>query len=125
MKKSPMKRSSSKGDVFTTDPILYSSFNQNGTYLSCCLATGFKIFSLKPFKLECELNIGGVAIVEMLYQSGVVAIVGGGESPAFDPTKVVLYDYKEGKSIGEIQCTKPIKSVKLHVNLYVHFSNLE
>lgn len=97
--------------------ILYTSFNSCGTYLCFGLVKGFKIFSLKPFKLESHyFQMGGISIIEKCTDHPIVALVGGGENPAFQE-KVVLWDYKDEKSVGEIKCTKPIKAVKIHEKL--------
>jgi WD repeat-containing protein 45 len=68
-----------KKKFYITGLVLFSlnfSFNQNKTHFSVGTQTGFQIYSCKPFKLETETTIGGIRIVEMLFRSNVLALVG-------------------------------------------------
>ena len=54
---------------------------------------GFKIYQIFPFKgpIERIMN-GGIGVVEMLYKSNFVALLGGGKLPKFNNNKLVIWD---------------------------------
>ena len=52
-------------------------------------------------------------MVEMLYGSNVMALVGGGKSPKWPTNKVMLWDDHQAKCIGEMAFSGEIKNVKL------------
>ncbi len=56
---------------------------------------------------------GGIGIVEMLYKSNILALVGGGKYPKYSRNKVILWDDNQGKVIAELSFTTYIKSVKM------------
>jgi len=98
---------------------------------ACGTNYGFKIYKILPFKQIlirglCILSIctnytldlgGGIRIVEMLYKSNFMALVGGGANPKFPINKVIIWDDYLCQVSGEITIGKgTIKSVSLRQN---------
>ncbi|XP_034699053.1 autophagy-related protein 18b-like isoform X2 [Vitis riparia] len=57
-------------------PILCASFNQDTSYFAIGTRDGFKVFDSETGTLRYERAIGGFIIVEMLFSSSLLAIVG-------------------------------------------------
>lgn len=62
---------------------------------------------------------GGIGRVEMLYGSNIFALIGGGESPKWPTSKVMIWDDHSQKSIGEMCFNGEVKDVKLRYDKYV------
>ncbi|KAJ3416049.1 autophagy protein [Chytridiales sp. JEL 0842] len=68
----------------TQPPLLHLSFNQDSTCISLSTPSSYKIYNLDPFGRFYKSPSGGVGIVEMLFCTSLVALVGeggGGGSP--------------------------------------------
>lgn len=52
----------------------------------------------------------------MLFRSNILALVGGGTSPRYPPTKVMVWDDSKGRCIGELSFRSRVLRVALHRN---------
>lgn len=95
--------------------LLYTGFNQDVTSFACGTSNGFKIYSCEPFKetFSRNFNQGGIGYVEMLFNSNIIALVGGGKNPMYSPNKVIIWDDKQNKRYGELSFRSEVKAVKL------------
>ena len=95
--------------------ILYVAFNQDGSCFCVGTETGFMVYSSYPLKLKCKRDLdGGIGIIEMLYSSNVIALVGGGSNPKYDDNKVILWDDSQCNIMAEILVTFQVKNIKIN-----------
>lgn len=67
------------GPADTNNSIVYTSFNQDYGCFACGTENGFKIFNSFPFKDSHKRKLdGGIGIVEMMFRTNILALVGGG-----------------------------------------------
>lgn len=110
----------------TNQQILNINFNQDGTCFAIGTQKGFRIYNTSPFKENIERRTyhftleleGGIGIVEMLYKTNIIALVGGGSNPKYTLNKVILWDDNQMKAITELRVTSYIRNVKLKKDKY-------
>ena len=96
------------------EEILNISFNQDNALLSVSTENGFFIYgTLPPNKKQERRMDGGIKNCEMLYRTNLLALIGGGEVPKFNPQKLIIWDDRQNKVISEIKFFSNIKNVKL------------
>ena len=73
------------------DKILCLTFNQDSSCFAIGTETGFKIYSLYPKKHSFERNLNGwLEIIEMLYKSNILVLVGRGIYPKFSKNRLII-----------------------------------
>ncbi|GJM87221.1 hypothetical protein PR202_ga03155 [Eleusine coracana subsp. coracana] len=93
--------------------IICASFNQDNSLFSIGTRDGFKIFDARNGRLCYNKNLGGFNIVEMLFGTSLLAIVGTGEQPAMSPRRLCLFNTKTGAPLKELNFKTSILAIRL------------
>ena len=94
--------------------ILNISFNQDSSCFSIGIENGFMVYGTYPIKNQYERKMdGGIKQAEMLYRTNLLALIGGGDIPKFNPKKLVLWDDYQNKMVSEIKFFSNLKNIKL------------
>lgn len=91
------------------------SWNQDCDCFAAGTAHGFRIYNCEPFKetFRRDLKSGGFKIVEMLFRSNVLALVGAIANSHYPPNKVLIWDDHQSRCIGEFTFRSEVRGVKL------------
>ncbi|KAG9443342.1 hypothetical protein H6P81_014682 [Aristolochia fimbriata] len=95
--------------------LLTVSWNQDYACFVAGTNHGFRIYNSEPFKqtFRRDLKSAGFRIVEMLFRSNILALVGNGSSPQYPPNKVMIWDDHVNRCIGEFTFRSDVRGVKL------------
>jgi len=94
--------------------ILHVSFNQDNTCLAVGTQTGFFVCDTNPLNLRFTRQFDeGIGIVEMLFRCNILALVGGGNRPRYQPNCVMIWDDHQERKIAELEFRSPVKAVKM------------
>ncbi|KAJ4753558.1 WD repeat domain phosphoinositide-interacting protein 3 [Rhynchospora pubera] len=95
--------------------LLHLSFNQDYGCFAVGTSTGFMVYNCDPFRgiINRDFEGGGVKVVEMLFRCNLLALVGGGPTPAFPQNKVMIWDDHQTRCIGELSFRTEVRSVRL------------
>lgn len=95
--------------------LLSVSFNQDSSCFACGTMDGFVVFNVQPFRetFRRVFASGSIGIVEMLYRCNLLAIVGGGVSPRYPPNKVMIWDDRQNRCVGELLFKTNVHAVRL------------
>lgn len=104
------------GTKFASAPrqLLNVSFNQDNSCFSICIRDGYKIFNCKSGSLCYGKSDGALSIVEMLYSTSLLAIVGAREKPALSPCPLCLFNTKTGTAVKELNFVTTILAIRLN-----------
>ncbi|GER43615.1 autophagy-related protein [Striga asiatica] len=107
-----------------------ASFNQDNSCFAIGTKDGFKIFDCDTGRLLYERVVGAFNIVEMLYRSNLLAIVGAGEQllglffhvsvciffhqPSLSPRRLCLFNTISGAAIRELNFLTSILAVRVN-----------
>ncbi|XP_038998812.1 autophagy-related protein 18b-like isoform X2 [Hibiscus syriacus] len=95
-------------------PIIGASFNQDNSGFAISTKDCFKIIDSNTGRLCYERAVGTFIIVEMLYSSSLLAIVGAGEQPSLSPRRLCLFNTTTGAPLREMTFLTSILSVRLN-----------
>ncbi|WOL06829.1 hypothetical protein Cni_G15563 [Canna indica] len=95
--------------------LLSVSWNQDYGCFAVGTSNGFRIYNCDTFKetFRRDLKSGGFGIVEMLFRSNILALVGGGSNTQYPPNKVMIWDDHQSRCIGEFAYRSNVRGVKL------------
>eukprot|EP01083_Nonionella_stella_P085283 236405_1 len=96
--------------------IVSISFNQDGRCITVATKTGFRIYNCRNFRRRfSEAVPGGVSLVEMLFSTSLVLVVGGGYRPAFSPRHIrILNTTKKERLIGQLDFVDSVLALKIN-----------
>ncbi|XP_076944917.1 autophagy-related protein 18d-like [Bidens hawaiensis] len=108
--------SNSNTEIEGTEVNLLSvSWNQDYGCFAAGTNHGFRIYNCDPFKetFRRDLKSGGFGIIEMLFRSNILALVGGKSNTQYPPNKVIIWDDHQSRCIGEFSFRSEVRAVKL------------
>ncbi len=105
----------------TSPDLLYSSFNHSGSCVSVGLTDGYRIYSCASSSsaLLHSSRMNGIGICEMLFCTSLVALVGGGDRPAFSPRQMRLVDAMKDEVIFEVSFVTAVVGIRLNLQRLV------
>lgn len=95
------------------------SFSQDYQSFAFGTQSGFQVFNTDPVRLRFRRdpfdpdNPGGIALIELLFQSSILALVGGGRHPRFPPDQVIIWDESRGSALAEVDIKAPVLAIRL------------
>lgn len=98
----------------SSSAVLCASFNQDNSHFAIGTREGFKIFDAKDGRLCYERSVGAFTIVEMLFSTSLVAIVGAGEQPSLSPRRLCLFNTISGSALREMNFLTSILAVRIN-----------
>ncbi|EGV65855.1 autophagy protein [Yamadazyma tenuis] len=93
----------------------YITFNQDNTFVAVGLNTGYKVFNCVPSVEKCYQDVKNepIGLVEMLYNTSLVALVGLGEDLGSSPRKLKIINSKKNSTICDLVFPSTILGIKL------------
>ncbi|KAG0145320.1 hypothetical protein CROQUDRAFT_45983 [Cronartium quercuum f. sp. fusiforme G11] len=101
--------------TYKSDPsLLCVNFNQDYTCISVGTRSGYAIHNCDPFGRVYAKGDGAVGIVEMLFCTSLVALVGTGDRPSPSTRKLQIVNTKRQSTICELTFPTAVLAVKLN-----------
>ncbi|ODQ78706.1 hypothetical protein BABINDRAFT_18388, partial [Babjeviella inositovora NRRL Y-12698] len=97
------------------DHVNFINFNQDSSCISVGYNNGYKIFHCDPFGQFFTKGDGSVGIVEMLFNTSLIAVVGSGDQPpSLSPRRLKVINTKRQCTIVEVTFPNTILAVKMN-----------
>ncbi|ODV96092.1 hypothetical protein PACTADRAFT_2392 [Pachysolen tannophilus NRRL Y-2460] len=107
----------------TKEPkLLNASFNQDQGCFAICHENGFAIYNTDPMELRVQKNFAaenggsgnsGIGYISMLHRTNYLSLVGGGKSPKFPISKIIIWDDLKKKASLVLEFNSPVLKVLL------------
>ncbi|RDB18738.1 Autophagy-related protein 18 [Hypsizygus marmoreus] len=97
-----------------TNNMLFANFNQDFSCISVGTRKGYSITNCDPFGRVYTMNDGARGIVEMLFCTSLIALVGAADQPQSSPRKLQIVNTKRQSMICELLFPSSILAVKLN-----------
>ncbi|ORX47963.1 WD40 repeat-like protein [Hesseltinella vesiculosa] len=98
----------------SNNDLLFLNFNQDFSCVSVGTKHGYRIYNCDPFG-KCYSKAGdGTGIVEMLFCTSLVALVGSGDQPTFSTRHMQIINTKRQSTICELSFPTSILAVKMN-----------
>ncbi|KAK7462720.1 autophagy protein [Stygiomarasmius scandens] len=94
--------------------MLFANFNQDFSCVSVGTRKGYSITNCDPFGRVYTMNDGARGIVEMLFCTSLIALVGAADQPQSSPRKLQIVNTKRQSMICELLFPSSILAVKLN-----------
>ncbi|KAI0052038.1 WD40 repeat-like protein [Auriscalpium vulgare] len=98
----------------TNSNMLFANFNQDFTCVSVGTRKGYSITNCDPFGRVYTMNDGARGIVEMLFCTSLIALVGAADQPSSSPRKLQIVNTKRQSMICELLFPSSILAVKMN-----------
>ncbi|KAL1661396.1 WD40-repeat-containing domain protein [Schizophyllum commune] len=98
----------------TNANMLFANFNQDFSCISVGTRKGYQITNCDPFGRVYTQNDGARGIVEMLFCTSLIALVGAADQPQSSPRKLQIVNTKRQSMICELLFPSSILAVKLN-----------
>ncbi|KAK9460856.1 WD40-repeat-containing domain protein [Lipomyces oligophaga] len=96
------------------DSLNFVNFNQDYSCISVGTKHGYKIYNCDPFGKCLYKADGAIAVVEMLFSTSLVALVGIGDQPSLSPRRLHVTNTKRQTTICELTFPTSVLAVKLN-----------
>ncbi|KAG2003729.1 autophagy-type protein 18, variant 2 [Coprinopsis cinerea AmutBmut pab1-1] len=94
--------------------MLFANFNQDFSCISIGTKRGYSITNCDPFGRVYTMNDGARGIVEMLFCTSLIALVGAGDQPQNSSRKLQIVNTKRQSMICELLFPSSILAVKMN-----------
>merc|ERR1711988_984076 len=98
---------------------LFTNFNQDRSLVAVGTQQGYSIYQCDPFTLMYSKQDCSYSIVEMLFRSSLVALVGMCDRPTNSVRKVQIWNTKNNTQLQEISFDTAVKALTMNMRRLV------